>query len=307
MAMRFCGAAFFAAAAAAPIGTGSADAHGFAGPRFFPATLATDDPFVADELSLPTVESGEEPDGTRTTAFSSDLAKRITRDLGVEFGATYLDVHPPGGPSVAGFDNVAFGLKYQLDVDPVHETIFAIGLDADLGGTGAQRIGAERFTTLTPAVFFGKGFGDLADKSSWLRGFAVTGVAGIAIPTRARDSDGEGGFVRHPDALELGLALEYSVTYLQSQVKNIGLMAPFDRMIPLVELALEAPLDRGGGSVSGTLNPGLLWAGQYFQVGAEAIVPLNGESGRGVGFVAQLHFFIDDLLPASLGRPLAGG
>jgi hypothetical protein len=29
-------------------------AHGFAGNRFFPATLATDDPFVANELSLPT-------------------------------------------------------------------------------------------------------------------------------------------------------------------------------------------------------------------------------------------------------------
>ena len=30
-------------------------AHGFAGKRFFPATLTTDDPFVADELSLPTI------------------------------------------------------------------------------------------------------------------------------------------------------------------------------------------------------------------------------------------------------------
>ena len=26
--------------------------HGFAGARFFPATLSTDDPFVADEFSL---------------------------------------------------------------------------------------------------------------------------------------------------------------------------------------------------------------------------------------------------------------
>ena len=33
----------------------SAAAHGFAGKRFFPATISTDDPFVADELSLPTV------------------------------------------------------------------------------------------------------------------------------------------------------------------------------------------------------------------------------------------------------------
>ena len=32
-----------------------ADSHGFAGARFFPATIATGDPFVADELALPTV------------------------------------------------------------------------------------------------------------------------------------------------------------------------------------------------------------------------------------------------------------
>ena len=34
---------------------GSVSAHGLIGQRFFPATLAIDDPFVADELSLPTV------------------------------------------------------------------------------------------------------------------------------------------------------------------------------------------------------------------------------------------------------------
>jgi len=33
----------------------AAQAHGLIGKRFFPATLATDDPFVADELSLPTI------------------------------------------------------------------------------------------------------------------------------------------------------------------------------------------------------------------------------------------------------------
>jgi hypothetical protein len=32
-------------------------AHGFAGSRFFPATIVIDDPFVADELSLPTVSN----------------------------------------------------------------------------------------------------------------------------------------------------------------------------------------------------------------------------------------------------------
>ena len=38
----------FLAIAAMPA---TVSAHGFAGKRFFPATLATDDPFVADELS----------------------------------------------------------------------------------------------------------------------------------------------------------------------------------------------------------------------------------------------------------------
>ena len=50
-----------AAASIAMIAASSAAAHGFAGKRFFPATLATDDPFVADELSLPTIASQKMP------------------------------------------------------------------------------------------------------------------------------------------------------------------------------------------------------------------------------------------------------
>lgn len=41
-------------------------AHGFAGARFFPATILTDDPFVADEMSLPTLTRlPDAPDGTQ--------------------------------------------------------------------------------------------------------------------------------------------------------------------------------------------------------------------------------------------------
>ena len=55
--------------------------HGFAGARFFPATLSTDDPFVNDELSLPTVSTIEIPEG-RETAIAVEIAKRITPNLG---------------------------------------------------------------------------------------------------------------------------------------------------------------------------------------------------------------------------------
>ncbi|HXJ01036.1 MAG TPA: hypothetical protein VNH44_07420 [Micropepsaceae bacterium] len=286
--------------------TQSAWAHGFAGARFFPATITTDDPFVADELALPTAAFFKDGDGAKTAEYSADFAKRITADFALEFGGTYIRSRPSNGPSVDGFDNFSVGAKYLLAVDAMHETIVSIGLDADLGSTGAKHVGAEDFSTLTPAFFFGKGFGDLPQRLDWLRPFALTGSLGIGIPTSTRSPDGSGGFEEHPNTLQTGLALEYSIPYLQSQVRNVGLGAPFDRMIPLVELALATPLNRGGGKTTGSINPGLLWAGQYVQLAAEAIIPWGGDSGQAVGFLAQLHFYIDDVFPTSLGRPLFG-
>src|ERR1700693_6364320 len=85
----------------------AAFAHGLAGKRFFPATLVTDDPFVADELSLPTIStiktpaSGDEP-ATRETDFSVDLSKRITENLDIGFGVTYKQLRPDGGDTQRG-------------------------------------------------------------------------------------------------------------------------------------------------------------------------------------------------------------
>jgi hypothetical protein len=285
----------------------SAAAHGFAGARFFPATIATDDPFVADELALPTIAVVKDSGDVKTITYAADFAKRITSDFALEIGATYVQLRPPGGPDVDGFDNLSLGAKYLLDVDAAHELIISIGVDADLGGTGAARIGADDFSTLTPTFFFGKGLGDLPAEMGLLRPFALTGSIGFGIPTKTRSPDGSGGFEEHPNTLETGLALEYSLPYLQSQVRNVGLGAPFDRMIPLVELSLETPLNRGGGKTTGTVNPGILWAGQYVQLSAEAILAWNRDSGHSVGFLAQLHFYIDDVFPTTLGRPLFGG
>src|SRR5262249_4651523 len=56
-----------------------------------------------------------------------------------------------------------------------------------------------------------------------------------------------------------------------------------------------------------TINPGVIWAGTYFQVGAEAVFPVNHASGTGVGFLGQLHLYLDDMFPTTIGRPLLGG
>jgi hypothetical protein len=293
----------------------AAFAHGFAGKRFFPATLTTDDPFVADELSLPTISSIKTPaaDGgptTRETDFAVDVSKRITDNLGIGFGAAYKQLRPDGDSTQRGFDNVAANIKYKFYQNDEHETILSVGADWDIGRTGSKGVGAESFSTVTPALFFGKGFGDLPDSAMYLRPLALTGSVGIGIPSRASDTsisdDGDIGIERHPHTLEWGFAIEYSLPYLQAFVKDVGLGEPFNKMIPVVEFALSTPLDRGRGPTTGTVNPGVLWAGRYMQLGLEAVVPINHQTGSGVGWIAQLHFFLDDLFPTTIGKPIFG-
>src|SRR5512133_734799 len=91
----------------------SAAGHGFAGARFFPATLSTDDPFVNDELSLPTVSTIETPEG-RETAIAVEIAKRITPNLGIELGEEFVNTNPKHEREVSGFGNLELSAKYQF-------------------------------------------------------------------------------------------------------------------------------------------------------------------------------------------------
>jgi hypothetical protein len=55
---------------------------------------------------------------------------------------------------------------------------------------------------------------------------------------------------------------------------------------------------------TGTVNPGLLYIADKYQIGVEAIIPINRTSGDGVGVIGNLHLFLEDIFPNSLGRPL---
>ena len=311
--------AFYTAAAlaAALAAHSSAWAHGFAGKRFFPATISLDDPFVADELSLPTISttkegaSGDEP-AAREIEFEGEFSKRVTPHFGISVESGFVRRIPEMGTIENGFGNVEVTPKYQFLLDPEGEAVMSAGVGVEIGGTGGRNVEADSFDTFTPQVFFGKGMGNLPESMELLRPFAVTGFLGLSIPDRAStetvNDEGEIEAERHPHTLRYGIALQYSIPYLQSAVRNVGLGAPFDRMIPIVEAVLETPLDRGAsGATSGTINPGILWAGQSVQFGVEAIVPVNGRSGEGIGVVGQLHFYLDDIFPETLGRPIFTG
>lgn len=307
--------AFASIAASCLLGANPAAAHGFAGKRFFPATLAIEDPFVADELSLPTISyfkspaNGDEP-ATRETGFSVDVSKRITDNLGIGFGATYLQLRPAQGENQRGFDNVSLGLKYKFYQDDRHESILSVGIDWDIGNTGSKRVGAESISTFTPSFLFGKGFGDLPDDMKSLRPLAITGSIGIGIPSRASTSTtGEDGDVivqRNPNTLKWGFAIEYSIPYLNANVEGTGWAPAFNQLIPVIEFPMTTSLNRGAHGTTGTVNPGIIWAGRYFQVAAEAQIPVNRATGSQVGWILQLHLYLDDLFPSTIGRAIIG-
>jgi hypothetical protein len=276
----------------------TAHAHGFVGDRFFPPTIATDDPFATDELLLPSVSyfksAGSPPTGTTDGGFEFD--KEILPHFALGISGDYLHVKPDGEPEANGFDDFTLSAKYQsLWQSDEHEAIVSIGALWQIGGSGDHSVDADPTSVFTPTLYFGKGFGDLPMALEYARPFAITGTLGEDLPTSAE-----------PNNLEWGLALEYSLPYLQSQVKDIGLPEPFKNMIPLVEFSFTSPENREGGETTGTINPGVLYESKYFQLGAEAIIPVNDATGHNVGAIIQLEIFIDDIWPKVFGHPLIG-
>jgi len=293
--------------------SGSASAHCIIGNRFFPATLTVDDPCVADELSLPTIagfKNGDDP-SAQELDISGEYSKTITENFGVSFEEAWIHLDIPGEGTRSGFDNLGTSFKYQFVRDAEGEQAMSIALDVDWGGTGSKSVDAEPFTTLVPTLFYGKGFGFMPDSVAFLKPFAVTAQLGYAIPTKSSvtevDEDTElPGQTPNPRVLVWGGTLQYSMPYLKSAVRDLGLPGCINHLIPLVEVNLESEVANFSGEerTTGTVNPGVLYVGDKFQLGAEAIIPINRASGDNVGVVGQLHLYLDDIFPNSLGKPL---
>ena len=94
-------------------------------------------------------------------------------------------------------------------------------LDVDWGNTGSKAIDAELFTTLTPTLFAGKGFGFLPDDLKYLKPLAITGQVGYAVPTQSAtaslDEAESAGYNPQPTISRLG-----RVHSIQHAVPQIG-------------------------------------------------------------------------------------
>lgn len=275
------------------VNTSSAHAHATVGNRTFPATLGVEDPGVSDELDTQVGRfKGADEDGGPSawqTAYSAEYTKRMTENFGISVDGAWLD-----GSEASGWDNFGLGAKYVFLKNEEHEFMMSAGLEWEIGDSGSDRIGVEDFSVFVPALFFGKGMGDLPDSMEMLKPFAVTGVLGYAIPT---DSS--------PEEMEWGFTLQYSVPYLEQHVKDFDIPAPFSNAVPVVEFAFETPVaGELKGHTLGTVNPGIIFMGEGVQFGLEAQIPINHDSGSDIGYLAQVHFYFDNLFPDTIGKPL---
>jgi hypothetical protein len=279
----------------------AAHAHAIAGDRLFPATIATDDPSVASEISLPTVNwfpapvdsSGNVPQ-IKSIGGELDLLVLPNFALGISDGWSAQTARGENG--AYGFDNIEVSAKYKFFEDDDHEMLMSVGLVADIGGTGAVNAGADSLSTFTPTFYFGKGMGDLPDSMALLKPLAITGTIGLGLP--------QGG--GNPYTFEPGIAVEYSMQYLKTAVKDYDLPEFLNHLVPLVEVPLSVGLNRGSSTWGGTVNPGVIYLANTWQMGIEATIPVTANDQHGVGIAAQFHVFLDDWLP-EFRQPLLGG
>jgi len=283
--------------AAAALWLSPAYSHAVCGDRIFPATLGIDDPGVSDELALPTLTYlPQNSDGVAETDASFSWTKTIVPGLGlsVSDGATWL--HPGG----YGWDSLDTELKYNFFCLPDHEFMGSVGFDVEWADT-ASSAQQTPFNTYSPVIDIGKGLGDLPKSLNILRPFAITAELSASVPSLSWIDGGQ-----NPTTLNYGFTIQYSLPYFNSHIGQID--NPFlKHLVPIAEFTFSRPIANtppGAQVTTGTFQPGLVYMADTWQVALEAIVPLNSASGSGTGVVAELHFFLDDMFPNTIGKPI---
>jgi hypothetical protein len=291
------------ACAAAVLTIGVASAHVVVGVRLFPVTLTFDDPGVGDEATLPQIVYQPGASGQKDYQLQWEYDKRITPTTAVIYNQGYDILQQPGLKTRTGFENAVFTGKWQSLTVPQTETVVSLGVIQSLGGGYAtQNVGGDATGTTSPTLYFGQGLGALPIGT--LRPLAVTGELNYNIPDHRLNSAGDNK--GNPFSWTGGLSLQYSIPYLQQNVKHYDMPEFFGRLIPLVELNWFSPAAGPAYGLPMTLMaaPGVIYEGDTYQVGLEALVPLNKAAGPHVGVILQVHFFLDDLFPNSLGKPI---
>ena len=301
-----------------------AGAHVIAGARVFPVTLTIDDPGTADEASIPAFtysrdgsSGGNGP--THNFAYGFEYDKTIAPNTAIIFNDGYTTQQINGAKTQAGFGNLFITGKWEFYLNAEHEFVSSVGVIREIGGTGTSHAGGDHYGSTAPTAYFGKGLGDMP--IGLRRPRAVTGELSYVIADRKlKQLPPPAGGNASPmfdtgiaaqfnnganNAWAGGVSLQYSLPYLQSQVRDIGLHGFLGDVVPLVEVTWSSPASTPSAKgTTWTVAPGAIYLAGWGEIGLEALIPANKAAGTTVGAVALVHFFFDDLFPNTLGKPV---
>jgi hypothetical protein len=275
----------------------NASAYTAAGDRLFPATLvlpqfAPGDEFYNWDDTLPQTPAGA-GSGTRKSNFTGVYAKTLTDRLGIVVEETWTRLDRVAKGTWSAMQNLDAEVKYLAIDDQPHELLVTIGVGREFGGSGATRVGAFAAGATTPRLYLAKGMGDL--DIGPLRPLALGAFFGYQIADAAP----------RPNLYTPGFFVEYSLPYLESKVQTLPLAEFVRHLTPVTEVQFTVP---GGASfgarTTALIAPGVSYAGQGWELAAEALIPATAATGRGIGVIAQLHLSLDYLFPDTIGRPL---
>ncbi len=273
------------------------------GGRDFPKTLTIDEPGVDDETSLPTIVAirhGAEPDrpAFRELDVDFELDKRLTDKIDVQFTDGYTRFDRIGAESLNGWQNLEVALKGVAFEDPPHEFILSGSVIRTFGSTGAEQIGADRFGATGPMLYAGRGLGEA--EAAYIRPLAFTGILSYSFPDEPAATV-DNVRTHTPEILSFGATIQYSLHYLG--VERTGEFA--SHLTPLIEFAMTTPATQGFGTTTeATVAPGLLYSGDGYQLGLEALIPVTRSAGTNIGVIAQLNISLRHFAPDWAAKPI---
>lgn len=259
-------------------------AHGIVGDRYFPPTVVVDDPFAANEIHAVGGRSAN-IGFDRVSAANGNIVVlgggvEPVSGLGIALDGVYRSPNGNLDNVGSGFDNLYYRVKQETWTNEHHEFQLSFGLSGEIANTGSK--GADGYSNYVPSLLFAKGLGDLPEELAWLKPAAVTGVLGYQVPS-----------IRNaPQSINWGLTLQYSFMYLNDHVRPTGWNDFANRLIAVVEFPMQTCMNQAcKNQVIGSVNPGVVYVGDYFNIATELVVPSSATSGKGTGFLVQYQQF----------------
>jgi hypothetical protein len=300
-------------------------AHAVCGSRVYPVTLTMDDPGVADEITVPQVvytrtAAGGGAGPGHDTSLLLEYDKRLTDEIGFAFNEGWNINQTDGAKTQYGWDDLTITAKWSKCLSPDHDFILAVGVIREFGHTGTLHTGADVYGNTVPTVYFGKDLEEVALPA--LQPVAITGEFSYVLEDKglkyqpafpAATQSGLSPQAQpaplqlnngNPNQVSASFSVQYSIPFLQAQIKDYGLPEPFAHLIPLVETNYTGTTTSPGAPSTWTVAVGTIYLRTWYQVGLEALIPANKAAGTNVGVLAQFHVFLDDLYPNSIGAPL---